>query len=800
MNGHNCKTASCGGVIQDGYCDTCGNAPAVEVKANVSSPNTAAKPAPAAVAASPAVTNGAKCGDAACQGLYEDGYCNTCGNAATASPSSSAPAAQPGLSHRTGGTRASNKTSGTALSGVTSATSTRVSRGTRVSSSQRQLGLGLVAVPVIPKSDPLKALMAEAKVPANKRICGGYLKSGDPCGNVLDKREKGFCPKCQTKYNFIAGLDKGELVAGQYEVLGCIAFGGMGWIYLAKDVTLARYVVLKGLVNQDDKALAEAAVAERQFLAEVKHANIVGVYTCVQHANAKGSAAYTVMEYVGGRTLKSLRKERGPLPIAEVAAYMHCVLGAFAYMHRLGLIYNDFKPDNVMLEVDDIKVIDLGGVTRATNTDGDIYSTVGYAAPELATKGPSPASDIYTLARTMAVLCTEFKGFQTTNEHKLLTPDDEPVYAQYESFYRFLLKATHENPNMRFQSADEMDEQLLGVMRDAVAIDTGKACPGNSGRFGYDRMLERDVAQQQVVDIASLPRLRMDTQDPAATIILNGMGGGSSADLKRQEGVIVSALEQYPDSHEAKLALARNLIEQGQYDKGEATLKEIEAADAFDWRVIWYRGVSFLARSQYDSAASAFDTCFDEVPGELAPRLALAVVSELKKSADDAIHFYRSVSRVDPGYATALFGQARLLAAQGKTNEAVMALAMVPQTSSLYVDAQKALAKTLIQSGGSGGGKQPAADDLNKAAQTIEALVLTGIEKLTMVQELFTAALSYVTSKQGALKLLDKEVPEMEVRTRLEAAYRDLARLAHDDGERIRLVDLANQVRPRTAF
>lgn len=789
MNGHKCTTSSCGGVIQDGYCDTCGNAPVAEVKASTSS-----KPAPTAVAsaAAAAIINGAKCGDAACQGLYEDGYCNTCGNAATAAPSStSAPA---GLSHRTGGSRISNKTSGTALSGVASATSTRVSRGTRVSTSQRQLGLGLVAVPVIPKSDPLKALMAEAKVPANKRICGGYLKSGDPCGNVLDKREKGFCPKCQTKYNFIAGLDKGELVAGQYEVLGCIAFGGMGWIYLAKDITLARYVVLKGLVNQDDKALAEAAVAERQFLAEVKHANIVGVYTCVQHANAKGSAAYTVMEYVGGRTLKSLRKERGPLPIAEVAAYMHCVLGAFGYMHRLGLIYNDFKPDNVMLEVDDIKVIDLGGVTRASNTDGDIYSTVGYAAPELATKGPSPASDIYTLARTMAVLCTEFKGFQTTNEHKLLTPDEEPVYAQYESFYRFLLKATHENPNMRFQSADEMDEQLLGVMRDAVAIDSGKACPGKSNRFTHDRLNDRDVAQQQVVDMGSLPRLLLDTQDPAATIILNGLGGN---DLKRQEGVIVSALEQYPDSHEAKLALARNLIEQGQYDKGEATLKEIEAIDAFDWRVIWYRGVSFLARGQYDNALSAFDTCFDEVPGELAPRLALAVVSELKKSADDAIHFYRSVSRVDPGYATALFGQARLLAAQGKTNEAVVALAMVPQTSSLYVDAQKALAKTLINGSGN---QKPAADDLNKAAQTIEALVLTGIEKLTMVQELFTAALSYVTSKQGALKLLDKEVPEMEVRTRLEAAYRDLARLAHDEGERIRLVDLANQVRPRTAF
>jgi len=554
-----------------------------------------------------------------------------------------------------------------------------------------------------------------------------------------------------------------------------------------------RIVELEKQLAAQAAHVRHTAPAQRQVEGRQPAASRSGV--AEPQSGARGPSAARSQDFAG--VVESLRKERGPLPIAEVAAYMHCVLGAFGYMHRLGLIYNDFKPDNVMLEVDDIKVIDLGGVTRASNTDGDIYSTVGYAAPELATKGPSPASDIYTLARTMAVLCTEFKGFQTTNEHKLLTPDEEPVYAQYESFYRFLLKATHENPNMRFQSADEMDEQLLGVMRDAVAIDSGKACPGNSGRFGYDRMLERDVAQQQVVDISSLPRLRMDTQDPAAAIILNSTGGGSSADLKRQEGVIVSALEQYPDSHEAKLALARNLIEQGQYDKGEATLKEIEAADAFDWRVIWYRGVSFLARGQYDSALSAFDTCFDEVPGELAPRLALAVASELKKSADDAIHFYRSVSRVDPGYATALFGQARLLAAQGKTNEAVMALAMVPQTSSLYVDAQKALAKTLINGGGN---QKPAADDLNKAAQTIEALVLTGIEKLTMVQELFTAALSYVTSKQGALKLLDKEVPEMEVRTRLETAYRDLARLAHDDGERIRLVDLANQVRPRTAF
>ena len=783
MNGQKCKAPSCGGVIQDGFCDTCGTAPAAQVEVKA-----AAQAAPRAQLAG--ATSGPKCSDTNCPGLYEDGYCNTCGNAATASAPQ---AVANGNSHRSRSSRRdSAKTSGTMLTGVASTTTSRVSRGTRVTAaSHRQLGLGLLNVPLIAKSDPLKALMPEAKVPAAKRVCAGYLKSGDPCGNVLDKREKGFCPKCQTKYNFIPGLETGELVAGQYEVLGCIAFGGMGWIYLAKDVTLSRYVVLKGLVNQDDKALAEAAVAERQFLAEVKHANIVGVYTCVQHANSRGSAAYTVMEYVGGRTLKSLRKERGPLPVAEVLAYMHCVLGAFSYMHRNGLIYNDFKPDNVMLEVDDIKVIDLGGVTRFTNSDGDIYSTVGYAAPELATKGPSPASDIYTLARTMAVLCTEFRGFQNSHEHQLRTPDEEPVYAKYESFYRFLAKATHQNPNMRFQTCDEMDEQLLGVMRDAVAIDSGNPCPGTSNRFGADTLVERDASKQQVVDIYSLPRLRMDTQDPAAVIILNGMGG----DLKRQEGVIRRTLEQYPDSQEGRLALAKNLIEQGQYADAETVIKEVEAQDGFDWRVIWYRGMSFMAQGQYTSAQSAFETCFDEVPGELAPRLAIAIVSDLMKDADDAVHFYRTVSRVDNGYATAIFAQARLLASQGKIDEAVAALTLVPQTSSLYFDAQKTLAKVLIENVGAN-----AADQLNRAAQTIEALVLTGAEKLHMAKELFTAALAYVVSGKGALKLLDQEVKEKDVRTRLEAAYRDLARLAHDEAERIHLVDLANQVRPRTTF
>ena len=107
-------------------------------------------------------------------------------------------------------------------------------------------------------------------------------------------------------------------------------------------------------------------MAERQFLAAVKHPNIVGIYNFVQ----QGAEGFIVMEYVGGKTLKHIRQERGPLPAAEAIAYIHRILPAFAYLHQLGLVYCDFKPDNVMLEGDDVKLIDLGGVRRDRRPEG----------------------------------------------------------------------------------------------------------------------------------------------------------------------------------------------------------------------------------------------------------------------------------------------------------------------------------------------------------------------------------------------------------------------------------------------
>jgi serine/threonine-protein kinase PknG len=115
--------------------------------------------------------------------------------------------------------------------------------------------------------------MTNPLVAENKRFCGacdrpvGRGKDGQP--GLVD----GFCPHCGTQFSFAPKLEPGEMVAGQYEVLGCLAHGGLGWIYLAMDHNLGkRWVVLKGLLNTGDAAAQEAAVAglERSYRAQAR--------------------------------------------------------------------------------------------------------------------------------------------------------------------------------------------------------------------------------------------------------------------------------------------------------------------------------------------------------------------------------------------------------------------------------------------------------------------------------------------------------------------------------------------------
>ncbi|HET9380983.1 MAG TPA: tetratricopeptide repeat protein [Streptomyces sp.] len=381
------------------------------------------------------------------------------------------------------------------------------------SASRGRLGAGLVQVPPIPRPDPRALVPANPEVPERKRFC-----SRSDCGAPVGRsrggrpgRTEGFCTKCGHPYSFVPKLRGGDVVHGQYEVVGCLAHGGLGWVYLAVDRAVSdRWVVLKGLLDTGDQDAMAAAISERRFLAEIEHANIVRIYNFVEHLDPRTGSldGYIVMEYVGGKSLKEIANgrrtpqgRRDPLPVEQACAYGIEALEALGHLHSRNLLYCDFKVDNAIQTEDELKLIDMGAVRRTDDEESAIYGTVGYQAPEVAEVGPSVASDLYTVGRTLAVLTFDFQGYTTVHAASLPDPDHIEVFRRYESFYRLLVRATDPDPARRFASAREMAEQLTGVLREVVSLQTGRARPALSTLFG---------PELRVTDGEVLPRLEGD--------------------------------------------------------------------------------------------------------------------------------------------------------------------------------------------------------------------------------------------------------------------------------------------------
>jgi serine/threonine-protein kinase PknG len=684
------------------------------------------------------------------------------------------------------------------------------------------VGAGLVDVPDTPAGDPAAAVMTPEKVqsvlgtvPEDERNCA---KCGKPVGRGTAERAgrpKGFCGTCRTEFDFHTNaptLQPGELVAGQYEILGPLAHGGLGWIYLGRDKQVSdRWVVLKGLLNASDPDAAAAAVAERRFLAEIDHASIVNIYNFVTHAGA----GYIVMEYVGGESLNSKLKARrranndvaDPLPVPEAIAYVLGVLPAFSYLHDRGMVYNDLKPANVMAVGDSVKLIDLGAVMRADDMAAAIFGTEGFQAPEVAADGPSAASDIYTVGRTLAVLTLKFAFHAGKYQYALPSPADEPLFAKWESYYRFLLKATAPHPDDRFASIADMEDQLLGVLQEIVAVTRGAPVITASSHFGPDRIpaLLADAAdngfQSTDADWRVLPRLKIDPEDPAAGFLVN------LPDIEPQRVLeLIASAEgsgQITATREVQLRRARCLIEMSKAGArataAESLLGQVEADDPWDWRVTWLRGMGLLLDGRWHEAAGRFSQVWTDLPGEQAPMLAVALAAEREGEMERAAEIYTRVLQTDRTYVSAAFGLARCRAAQGDRGGAVNAYRAIPNSSSTYMEAQIAATRTMVDDSNGG---PPTADELAAAAQNVERMQLDASERAKLSADILERALTSVgdgtLAETHSTRLFGHTLTEKSLRTALSDAYRNMARLTPDTAETHRLIDKANLVRPRT--
>jgi len=192
----------------------------------------------------------------------------------------------------------------------------------------------------------------------------------------------------------------GRLLDGRYAVTARIAHGGMATVYLAMDTRLDRQVALKVMhaeLARDDE-FVRRFIGEAKSVARLSHQNVVAVFD----QGSDGPFLYLAMEYVPGRTLKDVLRERGRFTPAAALDIMTGVLDGLAAAHASGIVHRDVKPENVLLTADGrLKVADFG-LARAQAAAGHtqaglLIGTVAYLPPEQVTgDSTGPRSDVYS--------------------------------------------------------------------------------------------------------------------------------------------------------------------------------------------------------------------------------------------------------------------------------------------------------------------------------------------------------------------------------------------------------------------
>lgn len=261
-----------------------------------------------------------------------------------------------------------------------------------------------------------------------------------------------------------------QALAGRYSIDRELGRGGMGVVYLAREVHLDRLVAIKLLPPEraSTAGLRERFLREARLAAKLSHPNIIPIHS-VEDA---GGFVFYVMAYVEGETLAQRVLSRGPMPSAEGARVLREVAWALAYAHGQGVVHRDIKPDNVLLEsaTNRVLVADFGIAGAFGDTGaGGIAGTPEFMSPEQALGGALDArSDLYSLGATAfyafsgklplsGATHTEVLAKQVTEPAPPLLSTGMPVPRKLAALVdRCLAK----EPGMRPESAQALAEQL----------------------------------------------------------------------------------------------------------------------------------------------------------------------------------------------------------------------------------------------------------------------------------------------------------------------------------------------------
>lgn len=264
----------------------------------------------------------------------------------------------------------------------------------------------------------------------------------------------------------------GKRISGRYKILDMIGGGGMANVYLAHDMILDRNVAVKMLRLDltNDEEFIRRFRREAQSATSLNHPNIVNIYD----VGEEDDLYYIVMEHVDGQTLKQYIQQYSPIGVEETIGIMRQLTSAISHAHQNHIVHRDIKPHNILIAPDGtVKITDFGiamalSATSITQTNS-VLGSVHYLSPEQARGGmANKKSDVYSLGIVMFELLTgrlPFSGESAVSIALKHLQSETPSVRRWnpaipQSVENIVLKATAKDPFHRYNSVDEMGDDL----------------------------------------------------------------------------------------------------------------------------------------------------------------------------------------------------------------------------------------------------------------------------------------------------------------------------------------------------
>ncbi|WP_282138014.1 Stk1 family PASTA domain-containing Ser/Thr kinase [Rossellomorea aquimaris] len=315
---------------------------------------------------------------------------------------------------------------------------------------------------------------------------------------------------------------EGKRISGRYRIIKLIGGGGMANVYLAHDVILDREVAIKMLridfANEEE--FIKRFQREAQSATSLTHPNIVSIYD----VGEEDDLYYIVMEYVHGMTLKQYIQQHSPVHVDKAIDIMKQLTLAMSHAHQNHIVHRDIKPHNILLDEEgNVKITDFGiamalSATSITQTNS-VLGSVHYLSPEQARGGmATKKSDIYSLGIVMFELLTgrlPFSGESAVSIALKHLQSETPSLKRWnpdipQSVENIVLKATAKDPFRRYESLEEMDEDLFSALdpdrmnepKFAVPLDdeATKAIPVITDQKAYSNLDDTIVHHQADTD------------------------------------------------------------------------------------------------------------------------------------------------------------------------------------------------------------------------------------------------------------------------------------------------------------